>query len=108
MLYTAKRYQEDSGKVPYTDWIKKLRKKDLRAAVKIDNRIDRAESGNFGDHKFERDGVWELRVDYGPGYRVYYAVENKEIILLLVGGNKATQDKDLDRAVAYWRDYQAR
>ncbi|CNJ50940.1 addiction module killer protein [Yersinia mollaretii] len=108
MPYTAKRYQEDSGKVPYTDWIKKLRKKDLRAAVKIDNRIDRAESGNFGDHKFERDGVWELRVDYGPGYRVYYAVENKEIILLLVGGNKATQDKDLDRAVAYWRDYQAR
>ncbi|HHL2713002.1 TPA: type II toxin-antitoxin system RelE/ParE family toxin [Yersinia enterocolitica] len=108
MPYTAKRYQEENGKVPYTDWIKKLRKKDPRAAVKIDNRIDRAESGNFGDHKFERDGVWELRIDYGPGYRVYYTVDNKEIILLLIGGDKTTQDKDLDKAVTFWRDYQAR
>uniref|UniRef100_UPI0036F246EF type II toxin-antitoxin system RelE/ParE family toxin n=1 Tax=Yersinia mollaretii TaxID=33060 RepID=UPI0036F246EF len=63
--------------------------------------MDRTESGNFGDHKFERDGVWELRIDYRPGYRVYYAVDNKEIILLLIGGDKTTQDKDLGKVVTF-------
>lgn len=108
MLYTAKRYQDAKGKIPYTDWIKKLRKKDARAAAKIDIRVARAESGNFGDHKFERDGVWKLRVDYGPGYRIYYAIEDGEIILLLIGGDKAAQNADLDKAVKYLRDYHTR
>ncbi|CNH94641.1 putative addiction module killer protein [Yersinia intermedia] len=58
--------------------------------------------------EMERDGVWELRIDYGPGYRVHYAFDNKKIILLLIGGDKTTQDKDLDKAVTFWRDYQAR
>lgn len=70
-------------------------------------RIDRAEAGNFGDHKFQRDGVWELRIDYGPGYRVYYSIENGEIILLYVGGTKKTQDADLDKAVEYLKDFKA-
>ncbi|EFB2210212.1 type II toxin-antitoxin system RelE/ParE family toxin [Escherichia coli] len=65
-------------------------------------------SGNFGDHKFERDGVWELRVDYGPGYRVYYSIEDGEIILLLIGGNKKTQTVDLDKAVSYLQDFKKR
>ena len=64
--------------------------------------------GNFGDHKFERDGVWELRVDYGPGYRVYYSIEDGEIILLLIGGNKKTQTADLDKAVSYLHDFKKR
>ncbi|HAX7634049.1 TPA: addiction module killer protein, partial [Escherichia coli] len=68
----------------------------------------RAMSGNFGDHKFERDGVWELRVDYGPGYRVYYSIEDGEIILLLIGGNKKTQTVDLDKAVSYLQDFKKR
>ncbi|KGA23252.1 addiction module killer protein [Pectobacterium brasiliense] len=84
------------------------RGKDPRAASKIDIRIDRAEKGNFGDHKFERDGVWELRVDYGPGYRVYYAIEGDKMTLLFIGGDKSSQSKDLDKAVQYWRDYQKR
>lgn len=108
MLYTTQRYQDATGKVPYTEWIKRLRKKDPRAAAKIDIRIDRAESGNFGDHKFELDGVWELRIDYGPGYRVYYALDGERIILLLVGGDKSTQASDLMKAVKFWRDYQER
>ena len=76
MPYTAKRYQTENGEVPYSDWMKKLRRKDQTAALKVDSRIARAMGGNFGDHKFERDGVWELRVDYGPGYRVYYSIED--------------------------------
>ncbi|MCU5773977.1 type II toxin-antitoxin system RelE/ParE family toxin [Erwiniaceae bacterium BAC15a-03b] len=106
MQYITERYKDGNGKVPYTEWIKKLRKKDPRAASKIDIRIDRAEKGNFGDHKFERDGVWELRIDYGPGYRVYYAMDGNKIILLLTGGDKSGQKSDLDKAVQYWRDYQ--
>jgi putative addiction module killer protein len=86
----------------------KVTQKDPRAAAKIDIRIDRAESGNFGDHKFESDGVWELRIDYGPGYRVYYALDGDRIILLLVGGDKSTQASDLTKAVKFWRDYQKR
>ncbi|EJF5652547.1 type II toxin-antitoxin system RelE/ParE family toxin [Salmonella enterica] len=108
MPYTAKRYQTENGEVPYADWMKKLRRKDQTAALKVDSRIARAIGGNFGDHKFERDGVWELRIDYGPGYRVYYSIEDQEIILLLIGGNKKTQTADLDKAVNYLQDFKKR
>lgn len=108
MLYTTKRYQDPDGKVPYTEWIIKLRKRDPRAAAKIDTRVDRAESGNFGDYRFEREGVWELKIDYGPGYRVYYALDGDRIILLLIGGDKSSQTQDLAKAVKFWREYQTR
>ncbi len=108
MLYTTQRYQDADGDVPYTEWITKLRKKDPRAAAKIDTRVDRAESGNFGDYRFERDGVWEFKIDYGPGYRVYYALDGDNIILLLIGGDKSSQSRDLAKAVKFWREYQTR
>lgn len=85
-----------------------LSQKFPRNPLKVDSRIARAMSGNFGDHKFERDGVWELRIDYGPGYRVYYSIEDGEIILLLIGGNKKTQTADLDKAVSYLQDFKKR
>ena len=90
----------------YQEWLDGLR--DLRARVTIQRRVDRLVSGNFGDHRFCRDGVWELRIDVGPGYRVYYARSRKTIVLLLCGGDKRTQDADISRAVAYWQDYQRR
>ena len=108
MLYTTQRYQDADGKVPYTEWIIKLRKRDPRAAAKIDTRVDRAESGNFGDYRFEREGVWELKIDYGPGYRVYNALDGDRIILLLIGGDKSSQKQDLAKAVKFWREYQTR
>jgi putative addiction module killer protein len=107
-MYRSQYYQDANGKQPFNEWREKLKKKDLRALSKVDNSIDRAEAGNFGDHKFERDGVWEMRIHYGPGYRIYYSVENEEIILLLVGGSKNSQDSDLNRAVSYLQDYKAR
>ena len=64
-------YLTSAGRDPYQHWLDRL--KDLRARVAIQRRIDRLATGNFGDHKACRDGVWELRVDFGPGYRVYYA-----------------------------------
>ncbi|MBM7344169.1 type II toxin-antitoxin system RelE/ParE family toxin [Pantoea coffeiphila] len=107
-MYQSKYYQDENGKQPFNDWREKLKKKDLRAVSKIDNCIDRAEAGNFGDHKFERDGVWEMRINYGSGYRVYYSIEGNKIIILLIGGTKKSQDTDLDHAIRYLQDYKKR
>ncbi len=94
------------GRDPYQQWLDKL--KDLKGRVAIQRRIDRLTEENFGDHKFCQDGVWELRVDFGPGYRVYYTREGKTIVLLLCGGSKRTQAADVKESVRYWRDYQRR
>ncbi len=82
--------------------------KDRQARVKILRRIDRLALGNFGDCKPLREGVWELRIDAGPGYRVYYVRAGDRIILLLCGGDKRKQGVDIARAIDYWQDYQQR
>ena len=64
--------------------------------------------GNLGDHKFCRDGVWELRVDVGPDYRAYYAQAGQTLVLLLLGDDKRTQSADIDRAVDHWQDWNRR
>lgn len=87
-------------------WLRSLR--DPIAKAKITKRISRLELGNFGDHKPCREGVWEMRVDEGPGYRVDYAIAGKQIILLLCGGSKTTQDSDIENAIRYWEDWNAR
>lgn len=104
--YTVRRFQDESGKVPYTQWIEGIN--DLRAISRIDMRLNRAMEGNFGDHKYEREGIWAMRLDCGPGYRLYYTFEQKEIILLIVGGDKKSQTSDINRAVKYWKQYQLR
>jgi putative addiction module killer protein len=99
-------YLTASGSDPYQDWLDNL--KDLKGRVAIQRRVDRLAVGNFGDHKFCQEGVWELRIDFGPGYRVYYAQAEQAIILLLCGGSKRTQIGDVKKAVTCWRDYQER
>jgi putative addiction module killer protein len=90
-------FKNINGKAPVKEWFKKI--KDKRALAKIDIRIRRAGLGNFGDHKSVGDSVIELRIPYGPAFRVYFAiVENDEILLLLVGGDKSTQTRDIDMA----------
>lgn len=71
-------------------------------------RLDRVALGNLGDHKFIGDGVFELRMDFGGGCRIYYANESDKIILLLCDGNKSTQKKDVKKAIAYWQNYLSR
>ena len=88
------------------DWLKRLR--DTSAKIQIIKRINRIELGNFGDHRFFRDGVSELRVDIGEGYRVYCAIASHEVVLLLCGGDKRTQDADIERAVTFWQEWQRR
>ncbi len=71
-------------------------------------RIDRLSAGNFGDAKALRDGLFELRIDWGPGYRVYYAVVGRSCVLLICGGDKRKQTSDIKRALEYLTDYRRR
>ena len=82
----------------FTEWASGLR--DRQAALRITARIKRAQLGNLGDYKFLRDGVSEMRIDTGAGYRLYFARRGDTVVILLVGGDKRTQDKDIERAVA--------
>jgi len=82
--------------------------KDARTKAKIVARIDRLAVGNFGDCKALGGGLLELKIDLGPGYRVYYALIGKECVLLLAGGDKRRQSSDIDRARKYLEDYKER
>jgi putative addiction module killer protein len=100
------RYVTATGRNVVREWLAEL--DDERAKSKIAARIARLELGNFGDCKPLQSGVWELRIDWGPGYRVYYAREGREVVLLLCGGDKRKQSADIKRAIEYWNDYKRR
>ena len=102
MPYDIRHYLAADGSDPFQDWLGALR--DASASVAVLRRVDRMSAGNFGDHKFCRDGVWEMRVDAGPGYRVYYAQQERTVIILLCAGDKRTQRADIHRAVDLWRE----
>jgi putative addiction module killer protein len=103
MMMEVRRYVTEAGKDVFGQWLSEL--SDARARAKIATRIDRLTVGNFGDCKPLRDGVWELRIDWGPGYRVYYGMLERTCVLLLCGGDKRKQASDIKRAVEYWKEY---
>ncbi|ACQ67712.1 addiction module protein [Candidatus Williamhamiltonella defendens] len=105
-MYQIRHYLDKSERDHFSEWRDQI--SDTKAKIAIDRRIMRIELGNFGDHKPVREGVWELRIDVGPGYRVYYAKVNITVVLLLCGGDKRKQNADIDRACAYWHDWQKR
>jgi putative addiction module killer protein len=86
--YTIEMYVTHTGSVPFEEWILRLR--DIRARARIRVRLARVRLGNLGDAHTVGGGVWELRIDYGPGYRVYYAQSCSTTLLLLCGGDKTT------------------
>lgn len=90
----------------FTAWLDKLR--DGRARVRIVERLRRFSGGNPGDVKAVGEGVSELRIDYGPGYRVYFCVRGDIVIILLCGGDKASQDRDIKRAKVLAREFKER
>jgi putative addiction module killer protein len=98
-------YASPDGIEPYVQWEKKLRDRAARARIRA--RIARLRLGNFGDTKRVGE-VFELRVHLGPGYRVYYGREGDAIVILLCGGDKRSQARDIERAEAYWRDHRSR
>ena len=99
-------YVTRSGKDVFDDWLTDLT--DARAQAKIATRINRVAAGKFGDCKSLRQGLYELRIDWGPGYRVYYAMLVRVCVLLLCGGDKRKQSRDIERALVYLKDYRER
>ena len=99
-------YQSASREQPFIEWLSELR--DVGARARIQTRLSRLALGNFGDCESVGEGVLELRIDWGPGYRVYFARIGEAILLLLCGGDKTTQQKDINRAKAYFKDYKIR
>lgn len=105
-MKTIKTYMRADGRCLYAEFFKRLR--DPIAKAKIASRINRIASDNFGDHKPCREGVWELRIDQGAGYRVYYSLVGNEVVLLLMAGDKRTQDADINEAIICLKDYLTR
>ena len=105
-MFEIRHYLAADGKDVYLDWLRRLR--DMKARVAVERRLIRLEQGNFGDHRFCRNGVWELRIDVGPGYRVYYALSGGQVVLLLCAGDKRTQNSDISQACEHWQNWQRR
>ncbi|HWK46669.1 MAG TPA: type II toxin-antitoxin system RelE/ParE family toxin [Stellaceae bacterium] len=100
------RYQREDGREPFTEWLNTIRDKIAAARIRI--RLRQVEAGNFGDCDTVGESVIELRIHVGAGYRVYCARHGKTIVLLLCGGDKSTQDRDIKRAKELWVEWKRR
>ena len=96
-------YVTDQGRKPFTEWLHRI--EDVKARAIIRARLNRIRLGNFGDCRSVGDGVHEFRIDYGPGYRIYFGRVGLTVILLLCAGTKRNQGKDIERAKRYWTAY---
>lgn len=101
--YKISIYITNEGKIPFLEWLNSI--KDLKIQRRIKLRIDRLIDGNFGDTKSVGDKLYELRLFFGAGYRVYYTIEDNVLVILFTGGDKSTQTKDIEKAKAYLQDY---
>jgi putative addiction module killer protein len=99
-------YQDRNGSKPYADWLKSFTDKKTKARILV--RVNRMTAGNFGDCRPLRDGVQELKIDIGPGYRVYLSKQGPVLVLLLCGGDKSDQSRDIERAIGYLNDWKQR
>lgn len=105
-MIEIRRYISAAGKDVFGEWLTRLT--DLKARARVAVRIDRLAAGNFGDTKALGGGLHELRIDWGPGYRVYYGLIGKACVLLLCGGDKRKQAADIEKARELWKDYKER
>lgn len=97
-------FADQENREPFTEWIEGLR--DVKGRKRILARITRLEQGNYGDYAPVGEGVSELRLFFGPGYRVYFGEDAGNIVILLCGGDKSTQSQDIETAKTYWKEYQ--
>ena len=96
-------YQAPNGREPFTEWLKSI--SDRRTRTRIRDRFERLEIGNFGDCHAVGGGVFELRLHFGAVYRIYFGEIDNTIVLLLFGGDKSSQTRDIERAKTYWLEY---
>lgn len=100
-------YETPDGKCPVSDWLDAMRASDVTTYDRIINFIDRVEAGSTSNFKPEGEGVTALRMDFGPGYRVYFGQDGQDLVILLIGGDKSTQAEDIATAKQYWSNYNA-
>ena len=100
-----KEYIARIGSNPFGEWLSSIT--DKTTCARIRTRISRLRLGNFGDCRGVGEGVNELRLDFGPGYRVYYGLVGETLVLLLGGGDKSSQDRDIREAKRYWQEFKA-
>jgi len=98
-------YEDPAGHTPFTEWLEGLR--DRKGRERIMARIARLTQGNYGDCEPVGEGVKELRLFFGPGYRIYIGEAGNQIVVLLCGGDKSTQTQDIDTAKTYWKEHQS-
>lgn len=98
-------YETEAGVVPFQRWFALL---GTKAALKVRTALAQMEAGNFGDHRSVGGGVWERRINFEKGYRVYFAKDGPEVVILFCGGTKARQQTDIEKAKEYWSDYKKR
>ncbi len=98
-------YQDPTGHEPFTEWLEDLR--DPQTRRRILTRLRRVAQGNLGDVKALKNGIFELRLQFGPGYRIYLGEDGNTIVVLLLGGDKSSQHKDIELAKMYWMEYQS-
>jgi putative addiction module killer protein len=98
-------YKTEDGRVPFAEWFNSL---EAKAAAKVTSATTRMGLGNFGDHKSVGGGVWERRINFEKGYRLYYAKDGDDLVLLFCGGTKSRQQSDIDEAKQYRKDYEKR
>ena len=102
MALTIREYLTASGKNPFREW---LNARDVAVRARLQARVLRFETGNLGDHKSVGSGIWEARMMFGPGYRIYFGKDGDSIIVLLIAGDKGSQSRDVSLAQGFWRDY---
>jgi len=98
----VREFVSSDGRIPFREWLCRL---DVAIRARVQVRIFRFESGNLGDHKSVGNGVWEARMPFGSGYRLYFGRDGNKIVVLLVGGDKSSQSKDIKLAQRYWNEY---
>ena len=104
--FEIRHYLSAEGEDVFLNWLESLG--DIATRARIEVRLARLARGLFGDVRYLKEGVSELKLDFGPGYRIYFGKEDSKIVILLCGGDKSTQKKDIKHAIDYWKDYQAR
>lgn len=103
IIMIIKIYHDENGREPFTQWLYSI--KDTRTRARIDNRLERLRVGNLGDFRSLGSGLFELRLHFGPGYRIYYGKVSDEIVILLAGGDKSSQARDIQKVQQSWSDY---
>lgn len=105
-MYEVKHVLSANGVDIYQMWLDTIR--DTRSKARITTRIDRASLGHLGDTEPVGDGVFEMKLDFGPGYRIYYAIQGRKVVFLLGGGSKDRQQNDIDQAKALWNSFKVK